>query len=98
MTSTPAELERGWRLAEARGVLASDAVAADPLDVRLDGKAVMVGIDATGARHLLVPVASDVDHDGDTAGTAISLRVRSLVIDGHERLFLDLMCSRPDLF
>jgi putative PD-(D/E)XK family protein DUF4420 len=98
MKVIPAELERGWRLAEARGVLASDAVAADPLDVQLNGEAVMVGIDAAGARHLLIPLPPEVDHGGDSAGSAISLRVRPLVIDAHEQHFLDLMCSRPDLF
>jgi hypothetical protein len=95
MTLEAGELERGWRLVESRGMPAADTVVADPLFDT--AKSPMVGLDAVGARHLLMPI--DVDADVPTVtGAAVTLTKRSLITDASEQTYADVACTRPDLY
>ncbi|NEM05453.1 PD-(D/E)XK motif protein [Geodermatophilus normandii] len=55
-----------------------------------------VGVDASEARHLLVPVDQDADvRDDRSAGVTLTTRV--LMVDGVATRFADLVCRRRDL-
>jgi hypothetical protein len=60
--------------------------------------AVMAGIDGSGARHLLIPVADESVVTGEGSGAVVTLRKRTLVLDGVKCTYLDLACKRHDLF
>jgi hypothetical protein len=95
MSAEPSELERGWRLVESRGTPAADIVTADPL--RDSPISPMVGVDALGARHLLIPIDTGADVPA-TTGAAVTLTKRLLILNRNERSYADVACTRPDLF
>jgi len=100
VTEIATDLERGWRLAEARGVVEPGTVSADPLSLLVDGQPIMIGVDDAGTRHLLIPLMQGHDDTAllDAGGSAISIRPRALLVREHQQKFVDLACLRPDLF
>jgi Putative PD-(D/E)XK family member, (DUF4420) len=96
MTVEAGELERGWRLVESRGMPAADTVVADPLFDTAESP--MVGLDAVGARHLLIPIGADAADVATVTGAAVTLTKRSLVMDASQQTYADVACTRPDLF
>jgi hypothetical protein len=98
VTKTAAELEQGWRLAESRGPVDQGSVIADPLPVMIADRRLFVGVSAAGSRHLLLPISGPVAIGRPISGAAVQLSSRSLLLDGQERLYADVSCSRGDLF
>jgi hypothetical protein len=81
--------------AEARQ-LAGTSLLTRSVGVEVKGADVLVAIDASDEKHLLVPVAgAKVAEDGASPGVVLSKRV--LIIDGAERNFADLHCRIPSL-
>lgn len=95
MSADPGDLERGWRLVESKGTPGADILAAEPVIEQPNSP--MVGVDALGARHLLIPIADD-DEVAETTGAAVTLKKRRLVLERQEQSYADLACTRPDLF
>jgi hypothetical protein len=95
MSIAAGELERGWRLVESRGAPAPETVAADPL-LETAGSP-LVGIDPTGARHLLIPIEADAEVSA-VSSAAVTLTKRMLVFDSIDQMYVDVACTRPDLF
>lgn len=98
MTDESTELDRGWRLAESRAPKETGKVEADPLSLKIGGAALLAGVDSKGTRHLLIPIDPSAVLPDDPVGAAIALRKRTMVVDGAGQTYLDLTCSRPDLF
>jgi hypothetical protein len=92
----PSTVRTGWRLAAARR--AEGAVATLDLPVSTSVGPAALGLDGRGDHHLLLPV--DDDHPVVEDGRSAHVRVdtRPLVVDGHRRRFVDVVCHRPDLF
>jgi hypothetical protein len=91
-------LERAWRLVESRHAGSPDAIVADKLDVVLPSGAVMVGVDTSDERHLLIPIDEHSAVRASVSGRWVRLAKRQLVVEGQLRTFADLSCSRPDLY
>jgi len=98
LSTGAAELERGWRLVESRGTIDAGSVVADPLLVSIGDRPLLVGVDAEGNRHLLIPIEHATDVEKTTPGAAVRLAARSLILDGGEGTYADVSCSRPDLY
>ena len=64
--------------------------------MELPNGAVRVAIDASGGRHVLVPVGADPIVE-DRRSRAVSLTVRELQIDGDAERFADLACNDAGL-
>jgi hypothetical protein len=92
-----AELERGWRLVESRGTIGAGSIIADPMEILVGARRLLVGVDSDGNRHLLIPVTEAADVE-TARGGAVRLEARSLVMDGSEGAYADVVCSRPDLY
>lgn len=90
-------LESLWHeLATNTSVEARDPVASYQIHIDTPHGPLRIGIDATGARHLLLPVASEVDvRDERSSGVGLSTRV--LLVEGFPTRFADLVCRRRDL-
>lgn len=91
----PGELERAWRLVESRGIPMADTLAADPLSDAAESP--MVAVDSSDARHLLIPLDPHADVPV-VDGAAVTIRKRTLIFDGAERVYADIVCARPDLY
>lgn len=85
-----------WRLLESNPVPGKDTLLTDPLPARASGRALRTGLDPDGHRHLFIPVEEPETAAVDE-GTAIRVRVRSLVVEGVDESLLDVECLRPDL-
>jgi Putative PD-(D/E)XK family member, (DUF4420) len=92
------ELERRWRLAETRPTTSPDDVSADPLSVAWPESSVFVGADGSGTRHLLIPIADNTAVTEEASGAVVTVRKRTLVLEGARHAYLDLACKRADLF
>jgi hypothetical protein len=97
LSVSAAELELGWRLVESRGPIDAGALIADPLQVKIGERPLLVGVDEDGNRHLLIPIQPTAEVEKLT-GSAIRLVARSLVLDDVEGTFADITCSRADLY
>jgi hypothetical protein len=98
VSATAAELERGWRLVESRGPVDVGAIVADPLQIAIGKRPLLVGVDAEGDRHLLIPIGNAGEVGKTTPGGAVKLAARSLLLDGAQGTYADISCSRPDLY
>lgn len=59
--------------------------------------AVLLALDASGLRHVLVPVGDDFQAAHDRRSGGVHLTTRALVDDAGQRQFLDLACQRLHL-
>jgi hypothetical protein len=66
--------------------------------VSINGRPLLVGVDAEGNRHLLVPIDAATEVEKPRRGAAVHLAARSLFLDGSEGQYADITCSRPDLY
>jgi len=83
-------------LAQAADEVAGHSVLTRPLGVSVGAGEVLIGIDADGLKHLLIPVAErGMPEDYGSAGVA--LRERVLEVGGDPRIFADLCCLKPTL-
>ncbi|MFG6297044.1 MULTISPECIES: PD-(D/E)XK motif protein [Streptomyces] len=62
-----------------------------------DDAEVLVGVDARGDHHLLVPVDVRSAPVEDYQAAYIRIQRCTLVVDGRSRIFTDVVCHRPDL-
>src|ERR1700676_4632523 len=92
------ELERRWRLAETRATASPNEVSADALPVAWPESSVFAGADGSGTRHLLIQIADNIGVPGEASGALITVRKRTLVLEGSRHTYLDLACKRADLF
>jgi hypothetical protein len=92
------ELERRWRLAETRATTSPDDVSADPLPVAWPESSVFAGADGSGTRHLLIPIADKTEVPEEASGAVVTVRKRTLVLEGSRHAYLDIACKRADLF
>jgi hypothetical protein len=98
LSVSPADLEHGWRLVESRGGIEAGSILADPVAVSIGPRALLVGVDADGNRHLLIPIDQAAEVEKARSGAAVRLVPRSLVLDGAAGIYADVACSRPDLY
>lgn len=96
MTDWPHRVLVSWRLLEDNSVPGRDTLVTDPLPVRVGGRALRTGLDPDGRRHLFIPV-DDSEPAAVDEGTAVRVRVRTLVVNEADELLLDVECLRPDL-
>lgn len=61
------------------------------------GGRVLAGLDGTGLRHLLVPLAEGAHVEADRRSAGVHLAERELEADGVRIRFADLACRRPHL-
>jgi hypothetical protein len=61
------------------------------------GRPAMLGIDAEGRRHLLVPVNDSEPVPEDRSGTGIHILSRKLEAKDRVQILADVVCLRPDL-
>ncbi len=59
--------------------------------------AVLLALDASGLRHVLVPVAADFPAAHDRRSGGVHLTTRPLIDDSGQRQYLDLACQKPHL-
>src|SRR5262249_37022197 len=59
---------------------------------------IRAGADASGFRHLLLPVDEGSTIDGLFDGRSITFRTRPLIVDGERVTFAALTCTRGELF
>lgn len=85
------DLEGVWTVLGTRPPL--DGVAAVDIGVHVAAGELMAGVDASGNRHLLVPLMAGEPAGTDTRGRAVQLR--RLVHDGRQ--YLTVVCLRPEL-
>lgn len=88
------ELRHSWPLLQPRS---PTEVATAPLQLPCGSDRARVGVDGTGARHLLVPVGDD-DVSDDNAEGALSVRLRTYSFSRTPLRYVDVSCVRPDLF
>ena len=86
------ELTRTWRVLRTPAA----GVDASPLPGGDSPTLLRIGVDHTGARHLLVPAGADTLPA--PSESSISLHRHDYVFDGERRAYLDIGCSRPALF
>ncbi len=90
--------EEGWRqleLASATPTRGEFRVFDTALNTA-DG-AVLLAVDASGLRHVLVPVAADFPAAHDRRSGGVHLTTRPLVDDSGQRQYLDLACQKAHL-
>lgn len=88
------ELRHSWPLLMSDG---DSAIAASPMALSFQSGAVRVGVDGTGTRHLLVPIGDEALQLEASEG-ALAVRVRTYSFSEPPRHFLDVTCTRIDLF
>jgi hypothetical protein len=88
------ELRHSWPLL--RGRRQSEITTA-PLPLGQPSAPVRVGVDGTGARHLLVPVG-DEDVRVDAVEGALRVELRTYTFARVPLRYVDISCVRPDLF
>jgi len=65
--------------------------------LRVEHGAVLLALDASGLRHVLVPVAADFETVHDRRSGGVHLTTRLLIDDAGQRQFLDLACQKLHL-
>lgn len=78
------------------GTFGDERVLTRPVGLSLEHGDLLVAIDGTGARHLLVPLAPDTPA-APRGSKAISVAKRALDVEGVTVWFLDLRCVEPRL-
>lgn len=87
-------LERAWAvLTPPQG----DQLSSYPLGISFADRLCRVALDASGARHVLIPVANEAVQ-ADKQPSVLELSVRSLVFDADISTYVDLSCGDRDLF
>lgn len=94
MTRLEDELAEGW--ATLSPEQAGPGIETRQIGIELDGGGVRVGLDAYGARHLLVPLYQGAVASDRRSGGVV-LVGQELHVEGRARLFADLVCVRPEL-
>jgi Putative PD-(D/E)XK family member, (DUF4420) len=72
-------------------------VLARDTDVTLAGGVVAHALDASGRRHLLIPLAEGQPSAEDTTSRGVTIRPRSLLDAGEEHRYLDVSCELSEL-
>ncbi|MEV5498168.1 PD-(D/E)XK motif protein [Nonomuraea fuscirosea] len=90
------QLRKRWTLLRARrnptGVVTSG------MGVMVgDGAEVLVGLDARGDHHLLVPTPIDAPVAEDSQAAYVRIQRSELVVEGYNRIYADVVCHRADL-
>jgi hypothetical protein len=65
--------------------------------LRVEHGAVLLALDASGLRHVLVPVAANFEAVHDRRSGGVHLTTRLLIDDAGQRQFLDLACQKLHL-
>jgi hypothetical protein len=89
------ELTHSWPLLDAPTPTEISTVA---FDLAYEGSGVRIGIDGQRVRHLLVPAANGNEPETDLIDATVSLRLRTYTFGRRPRRYLDVGCSRTDLF
>lgn len=99
MTRTVTVLESRWRLLESTGSPASrDGVKTAAIGLEIAGAEVAAAIDASGLRHLLVPLRADQRVRRSTEdGSVLSVRERPLDDGVVRRRYLSIGCLKTEL-
>lgn len=85
--------EGQWNLLRSRQTSDVETITANDSGVAVPAGRVLYGIDASGCRHLLVPVHGEVVQDHESQGVRVG--VRCLLNEGKETLYADLACMMP---
>ncbi len=88
------ELSHSWPLLQGER---RTEIATAPLPLGDAATPVRAGVDGTGARHLLVPVGDEEIRLEPVEG-ALLAEVRTYTFASVPRRYVDISCSRPDLF
>ncbi|MFF4442020.1 PD-(D/E)XK motif protein [Streptomyces sp. NPDC001621] len=89
-------LRAHWSVLKARRT--PDGVATSGLGLSVgDNAEVLVGVDAHGDHHLLIPTNLRSTPVEDYQAAYIRIQRCTLVVDGRSRIFTDVVCHRPDL-
>jgi len=94
MTRMEEELVAAWTALSPRR--AGRGIETKRMGIRLSGGELRVGLDAYGARHLLVPLADDAAPTDHRSGGVV-LVGQELEVAGRTQTFADLVCVRPEL-
>jgi Putative PD-(D/E)XK family member, (DUF4420) len=66
-------------------------------EVMVGGEPVLHGLNTKGSRHLLVPVVASEEAAEDRRSAGVQIHLRTLLDDGTEHRFLDVVCLRHEL-
>ncbi|GAA3386753.1 PD-(D/E)XK motif protein [Cryptosporangium minutisporangium] len=86
----------GWRLLATRRP--EGTIATLDLPVSTQSGPAALGLDSRGDHHLLLPISEDHATVEDGKSAHVRVDTRPLIIDGHRRRYVDVVCHRPDLF
>lgn len=91
-------VEAGWSELEASSTapMQGDLRVFDTT-LRTGDGAVLLALDASGLRHVLIPVADTFAPAHDRRSGGVHLVTRSLIDESGQRQFLDLACQKPHL-
>jgi hypothetical protein len=92
------KLEEAWRLAESTHPGFEQGIVMEDIALVLPEGHVRAGADASGFRHLLIPLQTEAQVDGLFDGKSILLKRRPLVVDGSTTNFAALTCTQAELF
>lgn len=86
-----------WKALEARPTSSSRKVRTSDLPVDVGGKNLLAGVDASGVRHVMIPIEAH-QHVGTNLGGA-NLRVTEISFESNDiyQRYADLCCVNPDL-
>jgi len=87
------ELRHNWPMLR---VQHGSAISTAPLPRSFAGAAILVGVDADGTRHLLVPLGGGQPVE-DRRSAHLQVSSRELVIADERRAYVDVRCHRADL-
>jgi hypothetical protein len=73
-------------------------VSTSQLPLRPADAEVRLGVDGLGSRHLLISVGEGDEPKADNSDGAVAVRIRTYTFGGTPRRFIDVVCSRRDLF
>ncbi|MFI9836316.1 PD-(D/E)XK motif protein [Nonomuraea sp. NPDC051941] len=90
------QLRRRWTLLRARRT--PTGVVTSGMGVMVGvGAEVLVGLDARGDHHLLVPTHIDAPVAEDSQAAYVRIQRSELVVEGYNRIYADVVCHRADL-